>query len=267
MKIYQQLLTNDKISELLEYHRVVDHRTDTRPDVVSKHPRWDVDEWPQHIIKSVLDQVLDYDYSIEEVIFNQSRISFRLHADSGNGDLNTLGNAVIIPLMIDGPSATVFFNNHWHGASTKFSKTLIQDYEYNLLDRNGQLTHVQDLRALLHQCLCHPDSVNIFEVSNEFIDTLKYLINARENKAISKTDNRCYDYSDILNYQPDQTFPEHLHQRYLDHIPIENLHGLSIDTIADWVVGDVMVFDRTQIHCAATGHREKIGITVFTQRQ
>jgi hypothetical protein len=267
MKIHQQLLTIDKINELLEYHRVVDHRTDSRPDVISKHPQWDIDEWPQHIIKPILDRVLDYDYSVEEVIFNQSRISFRLHADSGNGDLKTLGHAIIVPLMIDGPSATVFFNNYWHGSSTKFSKVLIQDYEYNLLNQHGQLTHVQDLRELLHQCLCHPGSVDNFEVSNDFINTLKYLINARENKAISKTDNRCYDYSKIANYQVDLKFPKDVHQLCLDHIPIESLHGLSIDTIVDWIVGDVIVFDRTQIHCAAAGHREKIGMTIFTQKQ
>jgi hypothetical protein len=267
MKVHTQLLTADQIDELLTYHRQVDDRTDSRPDVTSKHPRWDVDTWPQHLIKCVLDQVLDYNYSVEEVIFNQSRISFRLHADSGEGNTRTLGHAVIIPLHIDGPSATVFFDNYWHGSSTKFSKVLIQDYEYDLLNHRGQLIRVPDLRSLLEQCLKSPTSVDNFEVNKEFIKTLKYLIDARSNRAISKKDNRCYDYTNVKNYQADQKFPTELHQRYLEHIPIESLHGLTVDQIAVWTAGDVMVFDRSQLHCAAVGHREKIGITVFTQRQ
>jgi len=267
MKKYSNLLTAEQICSLLSYHHTIDDRTDARPDVVSKHPRWNVDLWPQQIVKSVLDQVLDYNYIIEEVIFNQSRISFRLHADSGDGDVQTLGHAIIIPLKLNGPSATVFFDNYWLGPSTKFSKVLIKDYEYNLPDKQGQLTHIDDLRTLLAQCLYDPAAVTDFDVNHEFITDLEYLIAARNNQAISKRDNRCYDYTNIVNYQPDGLFPEDIHQQYLDHIPVENLHGLTIDQIANWIVGDVMVFDRTQLHCAASGHIEKIGITVFTQRQ
>jgi hypothetical protein len=267
MKTYQQIVPPSSIDALLEYHYAHDHRTDARPDVTSKHPRWNIDTWPQQPVKSVLDQVLDYDYSVEEVIFNQSRISFRLHADSGDGNTRTLGHAVIIPLQVNGPSATVFFDNYWQGASTKFSKVLIQDYEYNLENHQGQLVHVPDLRELLTRCLTNPDSVSNFEVDEKFIKTLEYLIGARSNQAISKKDNRCYDYTNIKNYQADQKFSSDLHQQYLSHIPIENLHGLTVDQIVNWTVGDAIVFDRTQLHCAASGHREKIGITVFTQRQ
>lgn len=267
MKLYQQIVPKINIDALLEYHRAHDHRTDARPDVISKHPRWNVDEWPQQLVKNVLDQVLDYDYSVEEVIFNQSRISFRLHADSGDGNKQTLGHAILIPLQVDGPSATVFFDNYWHGASTKFSKVLIQDYEYDLENHQGKLVHVPDLRELLAQCLARPESVSNFKVNAEFIKTLEYVIGARGGQAISKKDNRCYDYTDIENYQDDQKFSADLHQQYLGHIPIENLHGLTVDQIVDWVVGDAILFDRTQLHCAAAGHREKIGITVFTQRR
>lgn len=266
MKVYQQIVPRDSLNLLLDYHRLHDHRTDARPDVISKHPRWDIDQWPQHVVKSVLDQVLDYNYIVEEVVFNQSRISFRLHADSGNGDQKTLGHAVIIPLHVNGPSATVFFDNYWYGASTKFSKVLIKDYEYALHNKDGKLIHVDNLKMLLSQCRHEPATVNDFDVTDEFIASLEYLIAARDNQAISKRDNRCYDYSDIENYQKTLQFSSDTHQQYLSHIPIENLHGLSVDKIINWNIGDAIVFDRKQLHCAAAGHQEKIGITIFTQR-
>ncbi len=266
MKIFQRLLSDREIDSLLEYHWITDDRTDDRPDVRSKHPRWNIDKWPQQIVQQVLDQVLDYTYSVEEVIFNQSRISFRLHADSGDGNLESLGHAIIIPLKVAGPSATVFFDNYWFGPSTKFSRVLIKDYEYNLHNKHGDLTHVDDLRTLLSQCLYDPSSVVDFVVNTDFIKSLEYLISARDNRSISKKDNRCYDYSDVLNYQEEKIFPSDTHQQYLNHIPIENLHGLTVDQIVSWGIGDAIVFDRKQLHCAASGHQEKIGITVFTQR-
>lgn len=84
--VYRNILKPKEVVGLLDYLQINDNRTDSRPDVRSKHPRWNVDVWPQHIVKKVIDQVLDYDYKVEEVIFNQSRISFRLHADSGDGN-------------------------------------------------------------------------------------------------------------------------------------------------------------------------------------
>jgi hypothetical protein len=266
MKTYSNLLTQEEIQELLSYHYLVDERIDARPDVVSKHPRWDIDTWPQHIVESVLNQVLDYNYTVEEVIFNQSRISFRIHADSGDGNSETLGHAVLIPLLVNGPSATVFFDNYWHGASTKFSKILIKDFEYNLIGKNGQWVYIEDLRTLLNQCLYDPDSVEYFDIDQALIQNLEYLIAARNNQAISKRDNRCYDYSTVVNYQEHQLFPADIHQKYLSHIPIESCHGLTIDQIVDWIIGNAIVFDRTQLHCAASGHQEKIGITVFVRR-
>lgn len=266
-KQFNDILTQPEITILLDYINIDDDRTDSRPDVRSKHPRWNIDQWPQQVVKSVLDRVLDYNYMVEEVVFNQSRISFRLHADSGNSDQKTLGHAVIIPLYINGPSATVFFDNYWHGASTKFSKVLIKDYEYDLPNNDGRLIHVDDLKVLLSQCVHHPETIKDFDVTSEFIVSLEYLIAARDNQAISKRDNRCYTYSKIENYQENLQFSPVIHQQYLSHIPIENLHGLSIDKIVNWNIGDAIVFDRKQLHCATAGHQEKIGITVFTQRQ
>jgi hypothetical protein len=266
MQIYQNIVSKNEIATLLEYHYLVDARTDARPDVVSKHPRWGIDQWPEHIIKNVLDQVLDYDYIVEETIFNQSRIAFRLHVDSADGNLNTLGDVILIPLYTQGPSSTVFFENFWLGPSTKFSRHPIPLFEYNLPDTQGNWHYVKDLRELLKQIDQAPDSITWTTVNDKLRETVTSLILARSGRAISQVDDRTYDYSNIVNYDATLEFSTELHQKYLQHIPIENLHGLTFADAIQWIPGDAIKFNRTRLHSAGYGHKEKIGLTIFTKR-
>lgn len=266
IKTYSNLINQHDVKTLLDYHYLNDDRTDDRPDVRSKHPQWSLDKWPQEIIENVLDKVLDYRYEVEEVIFNQSRISFRLHVDSGKDIKSRSGHGILIPLYCKGISSTVFFNNYWNGNSTKFSKKEIKQFEYSLQNKNGDWQYIEDLRVLLKNCINEPNSINDFIIDAKFIDSLNYLIEARSNKKISKLDDRCYDYTNIVNYDPELKFDEDIYQKHLSHIPIENLHGLNVDSIVYWNPGNCIIFDRNQIHSAGSGHKEKIGITIFTRR-
>ena len=264
---YHGLLDADSIQHLLHYHITEDHRVDQRPDVRSKHPRWNQDPWPQLIVQQVLDHVLDYAYHVEETVFNESRIAFRLHADSGDGsDACVNADAVLIPLLVQGPSHTVFFQNHWRRPSTKFSRVVIADFEYTLPGRDGTWILVPDLKTLLHQCVQDPDSVVDFAVDADFVDQVRRLIAARSGSAISQRDGRCYDYDLVEGYDVGKQFDQEFWRQYLSHIPVQNLTGLTVDRVVAWQPGDVIVFPRTQLHCAAAGHERKIGITVFTQR-
>ena len=265
MQYFENILSNEDIIALNEYELVHDDRTDARPDVVSKHPRWGIDEWPQHIVKKALDRCIDYEYEVEEVIFNRSKISFRLHADSGKDERARRGHAVLIPLYTDGPSHTVFFDNYWYGDSTKFSKEEILPFEYRLPNKDGEWQYVPDIRELLETCVSNPDSVVDFDVDADFIKELENLVEARSNQKLSKVDGRTYDYSDVENYDPDATFDPELHQKYLSHIGIESLHGLSIESAAQWNPGDCIRFSRRQLHAAGSGHSEKVGVTVFVR--
>lgn len=265
MKYFESVLSNEDIIELNEYEMITDERTDARPDVVSKHPRWDVDEWPQHIIKKCLDRCIDYEYEVEEVIFNRSKISFRLHADSGTTERARRGHAVLIPLYTDGPSHTIFFDNFWDGDSTKFSKEVILPYEYRLPNKNGEWQYVPDIRNLYGLCLESPDSITDFDVTEEFMKDLENLIEARSNQKLSKVDGRTYDYSKVENYDPTKEFDSALHEQYLSHIDLETLHGLTLETAAEWIPGDCICFSRRQLHAAGSGHSEKVGVTVFVQ--
>lgn len=263
IKVHRDIVPLAHRSTLLEYAAQDDDRVDQRPDVRSKHPRWNQDKWPQSVIQLILDHVLPYEYDVEEVIFNDSRISFRLHADSGDGTASCLtGSGVLIPLWVQGQGATAFFSNHWHHASTKFSREHIPDYEYTLSGRDGAWIYVQDLRQLLTQCETDAHLVTEFDVTSDFLAQLRELIAVR-----SKRDGRCYDYSGIENYRERDLFPDNLYHQHFSHIPKNNLNGLTVEQIVPWYPGDVMVFPRTQLHCATAGHSRKIGVTVFTRRR
>jgi hypothetical protein len=99
-----------------------------------------------------------------------------------------------------------------------------------------------------------------------FRKTVESLILARSGQAISQVDGRTYDYSNIVNYNATLEFSKELHQKHLQHVPIENLHGLTFADVIEWIPGNVIKFERTRVHSAGAGHEEKIGLTIFTKR-
>lgn len=264
-EVREKVLNQEEIECLLDYMKINDDRTDQRPDVRSKHPRWDIDNWPQHIVKKALDLVISYPYAVEEVVFNESIISFRIHADSGDGDLSRLGHSILIPLMVEGEGSTVFFDNYWHGPSTRFSRTPVLPFEYNIPDTQGNIYYTPDLRKLLEIVESGNTPEQLKNVKN-LESTIRHLIDARKGNGLSKPDDRTYDYTKIKNFHPEKTLDRSIWEKYLNHVPWENVYGLSIDKIINWVPGDVIVFDRTQIHSAGSGHNRKIGLTLFIQR-
>lgn len=265
VKIHKNIVKDAEIETLLAYFQKSDDRTETRPDVRSKHPRWDIDEWPQTTVKNILDRVLANTWAAEETLFLGSCIpgqGFRLHVDSSDGGPN-LYSTVLIPLLMDGPAATIFFKNYWEGPSTRFSKTPISPFTYPLLSNNGVII-VEDIRKLLEQSKHNPSSVVDFTVDVDFIKNLEQLVESRTGNGIAPTDRRTADYSNIINYDQTISFDPAIHSQYMRHIPLENLNGLTLDKVVDWEIGSVIVFPRTQIHCAASTHNSKIGLSVFT---
>ena len=35
---------------------------------------------------------------------------------------------------------------------------------------------------------------------------------------------------------------------FLTHLPYNNLHGLSVECVYEWNIGDIIIFDCTQLH-------------------
>ena len=265
---FKNLLGPEEIQQLLDYHYVDDDRTDARPDVRSKHPRWDQDVWPQHVIKRCLDAVLDEPYVVEEVVCNEQKTTaLRIHADSSDGNQNELYKAVLIPLAFEGSSHTVFFNNYWFEKTSKFSRDDISPFRYNLVGKHQIIHEVADIRELLKLCYSDPTSVIDFEVDRNFIAMLSDLIEKRSGNGLGPVDNRTSDYTNVLNFLPGVAFDSTIRNNYLKHLSEQTLEGLSLDRVVPWAIGNVIVFDRQQLHCASHCHSQKIGLTIFTRRK
>tara|TARA_B100000989_G_scaffold126549_1_gene93879 strand:- start:865 stop:1512 length:648 start_codon:yes stop_codon:yes gene_type:complete len=208
--VHKDVINDKQLNKLLEYHYLDDERTDTRTTVRSKHPRWDIDKWPQEVIEPLIDN----DSIVEEVIFNESTISFQIHVDSGYNN-PYVNKGIIVPLKCEHGS-TVFFNNYWDYDAAKFVRS------------EDPYSHVKD-----------------------------------NTKQITTKDQRITNYSNIVGYT-NRPFDTVLYSLYLTHIPYDNLHGLMVDKVVPWTPGDIIVFDRKQLHCASNEHDHKIGMTVFT---
>lgn len=252
----ENIVSSADISSLLDYFNTVDDRVDSRPDVTSKHPRWNIDHWPQATVKRILDQVLERDYTVEEVIFNQSKISFGLHADSGQEN-QSIYKAILIPLAVTESSGTAFFDNHWHYPSAKFTRQTFDPLNYTVFDLGNNPVKVN-----LKEFLASRDSAKFPTYTDQYIENL--IATRLENKGYSKTDARISDYSKITGYVEGKYFDPAIHAEHLNHINYDDLTGLTLDRIVPWVLGEVIVFDRTQLHCATSGHTLKTGITIFT---
>jgi len=57
------------------------------------------------------------------------------------------------------------------------------------------------------------------------------------------------------------------HKKYLAHEDINNLKGMEISMIYKWNIGEVLIFDRTNLHASSCNiNKNKIGIATFTKK-
>jgi hypothetical protein len=144
VQTFDNLLNQEELQELLDYFYIDDELTDAREFVRSKHPKWGETDWPEHLIKRVCDSVLDEEYEVEEVVINDSKISFQIHTDNGySNDKSYKG--VLIPLTtFGGVGSTVYFDNYYHGDAAKFVSSE-DPYKNHKRDETKNLT-TQDQR-------------------------------------------------------------------------------------------------------------------------
>tara|TARA_B100000900_G_scaffold237696_1_gene201843 strand:+ start:34 stop:741 length:708 start_codon:yes stop_codon:yes gene_type:complete len=98
------------------------------------------------------------------------------------------------------------------------------------------------------------NSTNFTIDENELkIKDLKYGQNIRSNEHLK-----------IFEKKP---FNKEYFEKYLKHEKIENLSGLEIDTVYEWEIGSMLIFDRTRLHCSSCViDGKKIGLTTFTKK-
>ena len=71
--------------------------------------------------------------------------------------------------------------------------------------------------------------------------------------------------SEHINLFGGKSFDKKIHERYLIHEDINNLKGLEVDLIYKWQLGDLLIFDRTSLHCSSSNLKgKKLGLTTLT---
>jgi len=91
------------------------------------------------------------------------------------------------------------------------------------------------------------------ELAENNLEAFKKGKNARSNEHLKL-------FSDIPFNKSD-------HEKYLRHEDIENLKGMEIEFIYKWNLGDLLIFDRTHLHCSSSNIKnKKVGLTTFTKK-
>jgi len=103
-----------------------------------------------------------------------------------------------------------------------------------------------------------------YGVSTNFTKNESELLeNSPENFKKGKN-SRSDEHLKIFSNKP---FNKDSHNKYLKHEDIENLKGLEIDLVYKWNLGDLLIFDRTCLHCSSSNiQNKKIGLTTFTKK-
>lgn len=273
------VLTPADIESLVAYLRIDDDRTDDRPDFRTKHPRWDIDDWPQHIIARALDRVIGPEYRVQEIDLFESQTPLKLHADT-HCKPNEIYYAVLFPFYSDPVGYTMFFDNYWRGSgrAAHFSRSPHNQWRQRIRNRHGEWTVITDIREFLDQLRERPQSVTQFEVTPSFIDEISAVVykrsqawtppEERDSSCLAPCEPRFNDYAEhIINYDHQRQFPRDIWEQYLQHQDYEDFHGLAVDQIVENRPGRAIWWDRSQLHCATNNHVIKNGITVMTVRR
>jgi len=274
----KHILTETDIKVLRDYLTIDDDRCDHRPDVRSKHPRWDDDQWPQHIIQAAMDKLTSGKYVVQDVVFFDSKVGLKIHTDHGSPP-GVTGKTMLFTLFAEPVAHTVYFKNTWLQNNDPitgvcFTRSPWNPYTYRLENKQGNIVEVNDLRDLLTQCLTEPDKVTEFTVTEKFIKLLESTIYKRSLPYLQKEVQdretgyqqpapRHSDYSMLTHFDVNKKFDEKIRQEFISHIPIEDLHGLEIEHIIEWEPGAVIVHNRDQLHCSSSTHARKMFVTVF----
>ena len=73
--------------------------------------------------------------------------------------------------------------------------------------------------------------------------------------------------SEHLKLYGNNDFDRDIHIKYLSHEDENNLKGLEVEMVFKWKLGDLLVFDRTNLHCSSKNiNHKKLGFTSSTKK-
>lgn len=259
------VLSQDAITELRAFFEKSDCLLDARPDFVSKRPQWvnkgQTADWPQHHIEPVLDRLFD-NYKVDIVLFAKTDIRYPLHTDSGLGsEVYRPHQLILFPLTVKEPYGTPFFDNHWFGPQSKFTRQKINWYQYDLPNKHGGTTYVADIVELRNSVDQNSELWSKhFDINDDFRSMLDHLIASRNSKDRNQIVS---DYSGLTNITADP-FPKHIRDQYFDHVSMDDLQGLQFHSYVEWHVGSAIIWPRTMVHCMGPESQGKSWILVHT---
>ena len=265
VQVYHNVLNAQAIEELRKFFDQEDSLLDARPDFVSKRPLWaskgQAATWPQHYIESVLDNLFD-DYKVDIVLFAKTDIRYPLHTDSGLGsDVYKLHRLILFPLTVTEPYGTPFFDNHWFGPQSKFTKQKVNWYQYNIPNKHKSTTYVENIVTLRSEIDENPSRwTDDFDITDDFKKMLDHLILSRNSKDRNQIIN---NYQGLTNVTSEE-FPNDIREKYFDHVPLEDLQGMKFHSYQEWHVGSAIVWPRTMVHCMGPKSTGKSWILVHT---
>ena len=74
--------------------------------------------------------------------------------------------------------------------------------------------------------------------------------------------------SEHLGLYGGANFDKEIYEKYLTHENINNLKGLEVELIFNWKLGDLLVFDRSNLHCSSKNiNKKKLGFTSSTKKK
>ena len=98
-------------------------------------------------------------------------------------------------------------------------------------------------------------------------NSTNFTIDENELKIKDRKYGQNHRSSEHLKLFEKKPFNKKDHENYLKHEKIENLSGLEIDTVYEWELGSMLIFDRTRLHCSSSLiEGKKIGLTTFTKK-
>ena len=73
--------------------------------------------------------------------------------------------------------------------------------------------------------------------------------------------------SEHLKLYGNNDFNKEMHEKYLGHEDINNLRGLEVEMVFKWKLGDLLIFDRSNLHCSSKNIKnKKLGFTSSTKK-
>ena len=199
-----------------------------------------------------------------------------------------------LPLTVHNKKQNVIKKRWLQGYNTILEKKFCERLEKeigkfkmdNLKDDNGK-----DIFGLIQESYA-PIGLHVdagFEINNQIYKQTLIPLSSIGSTVIFK--NRYYDGSTSFTQDPDELnkknlgygqnkrsnihlkiygekpFDKIIHSKFLKHENIENLKGLEVETIFEWEVGSMLIFDRSHLHCSSSViEGKKIGIATFTKK-